>query len=234
MGCSRTKAEELMLKSVALARAAVDQYFETVPHNSPRPLVAASIGPYGAYLADGSEYRGDYSASDQELIDFHSDRILLFAESNADLLAFETFPSFREARIIGQLISDISKPSWLSFSCKDGRHISDGTAIKTCIQHFSNHKTIFALGVNCTHPRFITNLINEIKPVIANKKVIIYPNSGETYDAKTKTWRGISDPLVFVDAASQWIEAGADIIGGCCRLGPNHIRSLSKLAKHPS
>ncbi len=95
----------------------------------------------------------------------------------------------------------------------------------------ANHPTIFAIGVNCTAPKFITKIIGTIKRFAPQKKVIVYPNSGEVYDAKSKSWQGVSDPIVFEKMALEWHENGADIIGGCCRIGPEHISRISNLFK---
>lgn len=220
-------AADLILRSVELASTAVTQFIDK---NDPivKPLVAASIGPYGAYLADGSEYRGDYTISDSELRNFHIRRIELLDNSSADLLAFETIPSFQEVMILAEIVRKATKPVWLSFSCKDSVHINDGTPIRKCAEYLNNHPNIFAIGVNCTPPKFITGLIHELKTK-TDKKIIVYPNSGEAYNAETKTWLGTADPKMYVQMAREWLDLGADMIGGCCRIGTEHIRMLNTL-----
>lgn len=228
LGYSKKEAEGLILKSVELAEIAINSFIKN-NHPRQRPLIAGSIGPYGAYLADGSEYLGNYNITDQELIDFHKLRIDLLDNSNCDLLAFETIPSYQEAKILADITRNCKKPSWISFSCKNGEQINDGTPITEAAILFKNHTTIFAIGVNCTAPKYISNLIQQIKANCGNKKILVYPNSGEVYDAQTKTWNGNSDPKIFFSMSKEWLRLGADIIGGCCRIGPKHIQSLKFL-----
>ena len=191
-------------------------------------MIAASIGPYGAYLADGSEYRGDYVVSDQELADFHQPRINLLDHSTADLLACETIPGFQEAKVLSAILENVKKPAWISFSCKDGQHISDGTPIEQCAAYFADHPTVFAIGVNCTPPKYVSALIRSIKTRSGNKKVVVYPNSGAVYDAESKTWSGLSDLSSCETMVKEWMGLGADIIGGCCGIGPKQIKAMGK------
>ena len=220
-GYSSNDAEDIMIKSVELAQEAIGRC-----NTSREILIAASMGPYGAYLADGSEYRGNYGISKDELIDFHAERIAIFDNSNADLLAFETIPSFVETQVISNLLVESKKPAWVSFSCKDDGHINDGASISEASSIFKDHPTVFGIGINCTHPKFISSLITKIKESTPDKKVLIYPNSGEVYDATTKTWIALSEPLNFANMTKEWINQGADLIGGCCRIGPEHIEGI--------
>lgn len=227
LGLSKEESESLLLKSVDLAEIAVNDFVKSFKPDY-KPLIAGSIGPYGAYLADGSEYRGHYKVSDQELIDFHSRRIELLDNSSCDLLAFETIPSYQEAKVISQLAESLETPSWVSFSCKNNEQINDGTPINKVATLFKNHTMVFAIGVNCTPPKYISELIRHLKTQCAHKKILIYPNSGEVYDATTKTWSGISDPKIFFRMSKEWLKLGVDMIGGCCRIGPDHISQLHK------
>lgn len=227
MGYSRPKAEQLILKSVHLAEEAISRFLHS-EHKWPKPLIAASIGPYGAYLADGSEYRGNYGVSDKELSSFHLERMKLLDRTNADFFACETIPSFQEAKVLANILRWTKKSAWISFSCKDDEHLNDGTPIKDCARYLSGHSNVFAIGVNCTAPKYISGLIKRIKTTADSKKIVVYPNSGEAYNAESKTWLGISDPQLFIEMAKEWIKLGADIIGGCCRIGPDHIRQMRK------
>jgi homocysteine S-methyltransferase len=233
IGYDSNTAKNLILKSVQLAEMAI-----TTALNSGivdfKPLIAASVGPYGAYLADGSEYDGHYGVSDKILRDFHLERIRILDGSNADILACETIPSFQEASILSEILLDVDKPAWISFSCKDEQHLNDGTKIKECVSIFRNHPKVFAVGVNCTNPKFISGIIQCIKAGGGDKKIIVYPNSGEAYSAESKTWRGLSDPKYFVELSKEWTKLGAGIIGGCCRIGPKHINSISKIRLNPN
>jgi len=227
LGYDKPAASALILRSVKLAEEARNRFLSSNAQAS-SPLIAASIGPYGAYLADGSEYRGDYALSDQELTDFHEPRIHLLADSPADILACETIPSFREAVALSKILESIEKPAWVSFSCKDGKHISDGTPIEKCAALFSRHPTVFAIGANCTSPEFISELIQSIKTQSGNKKIVVYPNAGAVYHADSKTWSGLSDLSSCALMANEWSRLGADLIGGCCGIGPQQIQSMNK------
>jgi homocysteine S-methyltransferase len=226
-GYEHDKAEALILRSIRLAELAIERAMETgfIDHKA---LIAASIGPYGAYLADGSEYRGDYGVSDETLSGFHQDRINILEASNADFFACETIPSMQEARVLSGILEQSPKQAWISFSCKDERHINDGTKIAECAALFKEHPNVFAIGINCTAPKYVSGLIQQLKDNSGTKKIVVYPNSGEAYNARTKTWLGTSDPDLFVEMADEWRMLGADIIGGCCRIGPDHIKRISE------
>lgn len=228
IGYNRDKAESLITKSIQLAEIAIKRYMNSGSADV-KPLIAASIGPYGAYLADGSEYRGNYGVSDETLRAFHLERIRILDRSSADFLACETIPSFQEAKILSGILNHVDKPAWISFSCRDEQHLNDGTKIKNCVSIFRNHPKVFAIGVNCTDPKYITGIIKCMKTSAGSKKIIVYPNSGEAYNAKSKTWLGLSDPKLFVEMTKEWTNFGADIIGGCCRIGPEHIRRMRKI-----
>lgn len=230
-GYDRVAAETFIMKSVQLAEAAIKRFI-TSGVKDIKPLIAASIGPYGAYLADGSEYHGNYGVSEEKLREFHLNRIRLLDRSNADFFACETIPSFQEAMVLAEILKEVKKPAWVSFSCKDEHHLNDGTHIGECAAFFASHPKVFAIGVNCTAPKYISGLIKSIKVRSGTKKIVVYPNSGEVYHAKSKTWLGFSDPNLFVAIAKEWLELGADIIGGCCRIGPEHIKSISKFFRH--
>ena len=184
-------------------------------------LVAASVGPYGAALADGSEFTGDYPEVD--LTQWHRERFRILDSTMADLLACETIPSFREAQALASLLDE--KYAWFAFSCRDGKHISDGTPIRECAAFLDEVERVAAVGVNCTAPRFVEELIGEIRAV-SHKPVVVYPNSGERWE--NGRWTGTPDD--FAACAERWIEAGAQVVGGCCRTGPQHIALLAKLA----
>ena len=228
LGYSRSKAESLILKSVELAEIAVHRFMAS-NNDKLNPLIAASIGPYGAYLADGSEYTGNYGVSDEVLYEFHYDRIKLLDQSSSDIFAIETIPGYKEAKVLSDILKQSKKFAWISFSCKDEQNINDGTLIVKAVALFKNHPNVFAIGVNCTNPRYISAIIQTLRSAIGDKRIIVYPNSGESYNAKSKTWMGISDPNLFSEMTKEWIDLGADIIGGCCRIGPQHICSLSKI-----
>lgn len=224
-GYSKATAEKLIIKSVELAEVAVKMAVDSGIVDF-KPLIAASIGPYGAYLADGSEYRGNYGISDKQLKGFHLERINLLDQTNADLLACETIPSFQEARILSDILVHVNKPAWVSFSCKDEQHLNDDSKIIEGVSIFIDHPKVFAIGVNCTDPKYISGIIKHIKATGIDKKIIVYPNSGEAYNVESKTWLGLSEPTSFGEMTKEWLKLGADIIGGCCRVGPEHINTM--------
>lgn len=227
-GMSRPEAIRLLRLSVQLAAEARAEFWadEGARVGRKRPLIAASIGPYGAYLADGSEYRGDYALDEAGLHEWHKERWQLLAATEADLLACETLPSFAEARALAQLLQETpGRMAWFSFSCRDGEHISDGAPIAECAAYLDPFEQVAAIGVNCTPPRFIPDLIRALFRA-TQKPIIVYPNSGETYDPARKHWVGESVPAEFGTFSREWRKLGASGLGGCCRTRPAHIRQI--------
>jgi homocysteine S-methyltransferase len=227
-GLSEKEAKNLIKKTVDLAGDARDSFLDTLEDkNRLKPLIAASIGPYGAYLANGAEYRGDYQLSVKELMEFHRPRWELLSDTSADIFACETIPSILEAEALSLLLTDTPNiQAWMSFSCKDGSHISDGTPIVDCISLLNENPGIFAIGINCTSPDYILSLINQIIDCQTAKTIVVYPNSGERFDPHRKKWRGIRSSADFSQLAIEWYKAGARLIGGCCRTGPDYIAAL--------
>lgn len=228
-GLSPAEAEALMLLSVRLALAARDAFWANPANriNRPRPFVAASIGPYGAFLGGGSEYRGDYGLSEAELITFHRPRMAVLAAAGADMLACETIPCLVEARALARLLEEFPGVSaWFSFSCRDAARISHGESLAECVALLDAYPQVAAVGVNCTAPRFVPDLVRAARAA-SSKPILVYPNSGETYDATTFTWHGETACEAFSSQAQRWYKNGARVIGGCCRTTPDHIRELA-------
>jgi len=228
LGLNPEEAKALILKSVELAVMAREEFLQANSGIEIRPLIAASIGPYGAFLSDGSEYTGDYKIDDAGLIEFHYQRLHWLDRSGADILACETIPCLQEAKVLHALLEETNTPSWVSFSCKDNKHLVDGTPIKDCATLFAGHKKVKALGINCTSPVYINSLIKEIKQVTPQQNIVVYPNSGEVYEASDNSWHGTATPLECGQAARTWMQNGANIIGGCCRMGPAHISEIKR------
>ncbi len=227
-GLTAQEAEQLLLSSIQLAVDARDSYWEKPGNRGGRlrPLVAASIGPYGAALANGSEYRGNYGLDEDELLHFHWRRWQILGESEADILACETIPSFPECRALARLLTETPvRYAWFSFSCRDGEHIHDGTPMAKCASWLDRFDQVAAVGINCTSPQYIPSLIKEVAQV-TDKPIVVYPNSGEQYDVEQKRWLGIADSTDFAKASEDWCAEGAKLIGGCCRTGPEHIRRI--------
>lgn len=231
LGLSAGEADALMMLSVELAERARREFIADNPGDDRAILIAASIGPYGAALHDGSEYTGHYDADAGELRAFHADRLQLFDGSDADVLALETIPSVTEARVLSDLLRRCSTPAWVSFSCRDGQHISDGTPLLEVARLFRDHPTVPAVGINCTPPQYVPSLIGAIREALPHAAILAYPNSGETYDVTTNSWSGTVSPLDCATAAVSWVAAGAKLVGGCCRMGPSHIRAMAARLK---
>lgn len=228
-GLSEEAAANLMRRSVELAVEARDAFWADGANraNRPRPFVAASIGPYGAFLADGSEYRGDYGVSEEELIRFHRPRIAVLAAAGAEILAYETIPCLREAQALLRLLPEFPTISaWFSFSARDGAHISHGETIASCAALLDGHPQVAGIGVNCIAPQFVPGLLRAARAV-TTKPLVAYPNSGETYDAALGCWSGDGTVAAFGQEAERWYACGARVIGGCCRTTPEDIRAIA-------
>jgi homocysteine S-methyltransferase len=223
LGQPSSAAVAALRQSVDLAVAARDRYRQ----QSSRPVwIAASLGPYGAALHDGSEYHGNYDVSFADLIRFHAERLAVIATTEADFVALESVPSLEEAEaIVEALHQHPMVHGWISFTCKDERHVSHGEKLAHCAEFLDRQKQVIAVGINCTQPMFIRPLIGELKRA-TRKPIVVYPNSGEGWDAEHRCWTGTSDAAGFGSLAREWTEAGAQIIGGCCRTGPEHIRAI--------
>ena len=227
-GLTEQQAEDLITLSVTLARTAANASRIAQAHQDKkgRPLVAASVGPYGAYLADGSEYRGDYGLSEGELVQFHRKRLQTLISAGPDILACETIPCLIEAKALTTLLAEHPGTyCWISFSAKDGEHTNNGERLEECARFLDGFEQVAAVGINCTPPEYVESLIGEIKKG-TGKPVIVYPNGGETYDGDAKRWVGKSSQTPFQEYAVRWYEQGARIIGGCCRTTPDDIRTI--------
>lgn len=165
------------------------------------------------------------------LVAFHAERLALLAEEKPDLLACETLPCLVEARAIVRALrqEDIRIPAWFSFSCRNGAEISDGMEIAVCARWLDTVPEAAAIGLNCTAPQYVESLIGEIRRE-TTKPIVVYPNSGETYDASDKSWHGAAED--FGTIARRWRTAGARLIGGCCRTTPREIADIAAWAKN--
>jgi homocysteine S-methyltransferase len=224
-GLGISEGVELLHRSVRLGVEARDAFWSE-PRNRQgrlRPLVAASVGPYGAYLADGSEFTGDYDLDDEGLYAFHRPRWRILADAGADLLACETLPSRREARVLLRVLEESPETwAWMSFSCRDGTRLCDRSRFGDVVCDCDAAAGVAAVGVNCTAPPHISSLLREGRRV-TDRTFLVYPNSGETWDASRKVWSADPTPLDWGAAAREWYEAGAAGIGGCCRVAAADI-----------
>jgi homocysteine S-methyltransferase len=247
-GLDATQAAALMRLAVRLAVDARDAFWSDwlaspqAASQPPRrrPLVAASVGPYGAMRADGSEYRGDYGLDEAALMAFHRPRLQVLASAGADLLACETIPCIAEATALVRLLAELPglPAAWISFSCRDGGHNTQGEPWADCVRALQGFPQVAAIGVNCTAPEHITELVTTARR-LSDKPIVAYPNAGEHYDPVSKQWlaapagahaHGDGGPqaLSFEDQALRWAAAGATLIGGCCRTGPADIAALAR------
>lgn len=234
-GIGHDEAAGLMRLAVTLACEARDVFWEEARRDPAqahraRPLVAASIGPYGAMLADGSEYRGDYGLDEAALMAFHRPRLQLLAASGADLLACETVPCLAEARALARLLQEVpGREAWISFSCRDGGHTSRGEPWADCVAALEGFDQVAAIGINCTAPQHVGSLV-AIAREHTGKPIVVYPNAGEQYDAVSKTWHGAAHDggATLAEAAMRWADAGARLIGGCCRTTPQDIAAICR------
>jgi len=228
-GFSEMEAIALIKKTVEIARKARDDFWKEGQHNNrPKPIIVASVGPYGAFLANGAEYVGNYGVSDETLKDFHRKRMAALIEAGADLLAMETIPSLQEAKVLAELLQEFPDAyAWLSFSMKDAAHISDGTLLAETAALFNEQPQIAAIGLNCAPTEIVTDAIGILKQA-TDKQIVVYPNSGETYDPATKTWHDHAACRAIDAKAKEWHAAGARLIGGCCRTTPDEIAAIVK------
>ena len=221
-GISPERAAELLGLSVELAREAGRRAHAK---GVARPLwVAASVGPYGAMLADGSEYRGRYGLSVAELERFHRPRLEVLAAAAPDVLALETVPDADEAEALLRAIRGLGVPAWLSYSVA-GDRTRAGQPLEEAFALAADADEVLAVGVNCCTPEDVDGAV-ETAARVTGKPVVVYPNSGETWDAQARAWAGRS--TFAAEQVTGWRSGGARLIGGCCRVGPTAIAGISE------
>ena len=212
-GWSEDETNQALIASTLLAKNAVIESGKSVK-------LAASVGPYGASLADGSEYKGNYGVSKQVLKDFHAKRLEILISTSPDYLALETMPDTFEVEVLLDLLNDCPIPFWISYSCKEGNQTNAGQDFQSAVDLA---QSAMAVGINCTKPELITDLLRSAK---SDKPYVVYPNSGRVWDAVKKEWTG-SAAVGFNDQLIQeWMESGAEIIGGCCGIGAAEIAEI--------
>ena len=223
-GIDQAGSVMLLRRSVELARDAAAGF----AGDERTPLVAASVGPYGAVLADGSEYDGRYGVTTEELVAFHEPRLDVLLGAEPDLLAVETIPSIVETEVIVRLLD--ARPgarAWVTFSCRDEGRISDGTPIVEAASLAASSPAVMGVGVNCTPPGFVAGLLRGIRRELPEVPLIAYPNVGSTWDATARAWRAEGPRPDFGAGAAAWSEEGATAIGGCCGTGPDDIAAIA-------
>ena len=220
-GLTQREAERTIVGSVELAREVRD---EVAAESGRRLLVAASVGPYGAVLADGSEYRGRYGVSPAALRDFHGPRLELLASAGPDLLAVETIPDADEAEVLVPLLDELGLLAWFSYSVS-GDTTRAGQPLREAYAVLAGSTSVVAAGVNCSAPGDVGLAVRTAVEVTGGPAVA-YPNLGESWDSETHTWRG--DAAFDVASAPGWVADGVRLVGGCCRVGPGDIAELAR------
>ncbi|MFE3722595.1 homocysteine S-methyltransferase [Streptomyces cyaneofuscatus] len=221
IGPERTGA--LLARSVELARRAAGAARRADPERE--IWVAASVGPYGAMLADGSEYRGRYGLTVRELERFHRPRVAALAEAGPDVLALETVPDMDEAEAVVRVAEETGLPLWLSYSVAGGRTRA-GQPLEEAFAVAAGREAVVAVGVNCCDPADAEEAVR-VAVEVTGKPAVVYPNSGEGWDAEGRGWTGAS--TFDQGRVRAWTEAGARLVGGCCRVGPDRIKELAGL-----
>ncbi|KAF0853340.1 homocysteine S-methyltransferase [Pantoea dispersa] len=225
-GLDSGQASALIRQSVTLAQRARDDYRAASGSEAPL-LVAGSVGPYGAYLANGAEYRGDYALPAAEMKDFHRPRVAALLEAGVDLLACETLPSFGEIQALISLLAEFPHSSaWFSFTLRDAQHLSDGTPLSKVAEVINGAPQVVAVGLNCVALESVTPALQTLQ-VLTDKPLLVYPNSGEQYDAVSKSWHSAPSGCTLHDKFPEWQQAGARLIGGCCRTTPQDIAAIA-------
>jgi homocysteine S-methyltransferase len=212
-GLTAQQADDSLVRSVELARQA-----------SETAKVAGSVGPYGAILHDGSEYRGNYGLTREQLADFHRERIAVLAGAKPDYLAIETIPDVLEVQALADALEGNVIPAWITFSAKDGAHTCAGQPIEDAVRAAESIPGISRVGINCTDPVFVPELIDRIRVTTA-LPVIVYPNAGGTWDAATGLWNGVTIDDIARNAV-EWVEHGATWVGGCCGTDASAIAAI--------
>lgn len=234
-GMTEEEAEDIIARSVRVFLEAREEWWKEEGRAEGReyPLCLASVGPYGAFLADGSEYRGNYKINDDELSKFHKRRMEILKDAGADMFLIETIPSKREALVCADLAESMGLDYWVSFSCLSGTKICEGDLIRECVKELVKDRPhLKMVGVNCTDPKFIVSLIGEISEGLTEAgsglPIAVYPNSGEKYDPETKTWTRAGEGLAFGAYAYEYMKAGASAVGGCCTTVAGHIKQVAE------
>ena len=228
-GLDRDEALALIRRSVELARRARDRAAAAGGSRAGGLLVAGSVGPYGAMLADGSEYRGDYDPGPAAFRDLHGPRIDALLEAGADLLAIETIPTVREAEVLVDLVRESGARAWLSFQCRDGTSTAAGEPIEDAVAVADGIGGVVAVGVNCTAPRHVPALLAAARADRPAASLIAYPNGGDTWDAERRRWTSATASGTYApDAVAGWVGLGAGWMGGCCGTGPADITALAE------
>ena len=217
-GLDASTARRTLTSTVDLARRATE---------GTTARVAASVGPFGAVLADGSEYTGRYVASWGDVEKYHRDKLEVLVGAGADLIAVETIPRADEARLIAGILDDLGAPAaWFSFGARSSRATYGGDDLRTAVTGIAGYANLVAVGVNCTHPSLVGSLLRDVGSV-AHLPLVAYPNHGADWDAVGKCWRGVADGTDLPQYLDEWLAAGARLVGGCCGVGTRGVAAIA-------
>jgi len=226
LGFDRAATDALLASSVRLVEEAREEFLAEAGGGEQAVYTAASVGPYGAMLADGSEYSGRYGIGIRKLRDWHRPRLAALVGAGADLLAIETIPSLAETEAVLQELSGSGTAAWIALTVASGT-LRSGEALSEAFAMADDVDEIVAVGINCSDPVEVAGAIDTARSV-TRKPIVVYPNSGEQWDAKNRRWMGAAG---FADSAVRdWVDRGATLVGGCCRVGPAEIAAIARVA----
>ena len=224
IGLSSKEARNALASTTTIARQAVE---------GTSVVVAASVGPFGASLANGSEYNGRYGVEWQQVEDYHREKLAILVDSGADLIAIETIPLADEALLIAEILEELgAPPAWFSFGFADENQTYGLDAVDKAVLSIAGYADLVAIGMNCTHPRYVDSLLASMSELVSGIPLIVYPNHGREWDAVARCWTGDSILISSVETVRRWVDLGARLIGGCCGIGPEDIAHLGNLVSN--
>ena len=220
MGYNLNEIKDIFKRSIDLVQDAIEE-----TKIKSKVKIVGSYGPYGASLSDGSEYTGKYNTSDEIIMNYHIENMNIIKELDLDIILYETIPCLREIQILSKLVEEYENEVWISFTCNKDLEFRDGSSIIKGCKILSSIKNISTIGINCFSPLLAEKGIKKMKEN-SNKKILIYPNSGEIYNNKDKDWYG--EKYFDNSMIKKWLALSPDIIGGCCRVGFEDIKNMRK------
>ena len=218
IGLSAKEARDALASMTTIARRAIE---------GTSVAVAASVGPFGASLANGSEYNGRYGVEWQQVEDYHREKLAILVDSGADLIAIETIPLADEALLIAEILEELgAPPAWFSFGFADETQTYGLDALDKSVLSIAGYADLMAIGMNCTHPRIVDSLLASMSELVSGIPLIVYPNHGREWDAVTRCWLGEVMSISSDETVKRWVDLGARFIGGCCGVDPLGIADL--------
>ena len=223
-GLTPAQSRQALLDTTLIARRAVA---------GTNTLVAASIGPFGACLADGSEYTGRYDVEWSDVEDYHRHKLNILVDSGADLIAVETIPLADEARLIAEILQECgSPPAWFSFGFADSAVTYGGNTVSQAVASVVDYDNLVGVGINCTRPVYVEGLLLAMGQLAPATAFVVYPNHGRAWDAIGRCWIGSGESIPSTAELTRWVQLGAKFIGGCCGVGPDEIAELARRSRH--